>query len=407
MSSADLGILNRWFRREKQSHKSDGAEPVSPILVPANEMLVQLAGELLYEVVPLRGLNCAPDIDELRARLITQVRSFHRNVMEAGIYDDVQKHASYVLCTLLDEVISNSDWGQGVWSKQSLLMIFHNETSGGEGFFVRLDTAELKPSDNLALLELMYLCLALGLEGRYRVQTEGRATLALRRRQLYETIRLQRGDRPSVRLSEEFFVRGLTPYSKGERFLGWAICFFLLSLLIAGAYYLEERSYRQLQAIQALRPPQSTSVAQTLAERLATDIEAARLALIDDGRSVRIILSSNELFASGAHDITERTRLLLLRVASALGDWPGRIQVIGHSDDTPAAGLLVSNYALSLARAQSILTALVGENHDPVRFQAEGRGASEPLFPNDSAVHRARNRRVEILVYAPESPAGT
>lgn len=405
MNSANPSVWRRWLPRRKQLLNETVDESARTFLVPANEVLVQLAGELLYEVVPLRGLSRAPDIDDLRARLITQVRSFQRNTMEAGIDPHTQEHAKYALCTLLDEVIANCDWGQGTWSKQSLLMTFHNETAGGEGFFVRLDAAELKPMENLALLELMYLCLALGLEGRYRIQSEGRAALALRRRQLYETIRLQRGYHPKVQLNEHLLTLNHDYFSRRERSLWWGICLSLVTLAGLGAYYLEERSYQQLQALQALRPAQSIAVAQTLAEKLAPDIQAGRLTLIDDGRSVRIILSSAGLFASGGSDIAEQTRPLLLRIASALGDWQGRIQVIGHSDDMPVARRLISNEALSLARAQSILKFLVGEKNTSIRFQAEGRGASEPLFPNDSADHRARNRRVEILVYAP--PAST
>ena len=404
MSSANPSVWRRWLPRRTQPLNETVDESVRTYLVHANEVLVQLAEPLLYEVGPLRGLSDAPDIDDLRARLITQVRNFQRNTIEAGIDQRTQEHAQYALCTLLDEVIANSDWGQGTWSKQSLLMIFHNETTGGEGFFVRLDAAELKPIENLALLELMYLCLALGLEGRYRIQIEGRAALALRRRQLYESIRLHRGYHPKVQLIERMPTLSRDYFSRRERSLWWGICLSLMILAGLGAYYLEERSYQQLQALQALRPAQSTAVAQTLTEKLAPDIQAARLTLIDDGHRVRMILSSAGLFASGGSDIVEQTRPLLLRIASALEDWQGRIQVIGHSDDMPVAPRLVSNEALSLARAQSVLKFLVGEKIDPKRFQSEGRGASEPLFPNDSADHRARNRRVEILVYAP--PAG-
>lgn len=406
MSAAKPRYWRRWLPRRKRLLNQGVEEPARAFSVSANEVLVQLAGDLLYEVVPLRGLNQVPDIDELRARLITQVRSFQRNAMEAGIDQHTQEHAKYALCTLLDEVIANCEWGQGAWSKQSLLMIFHNETAGGEGFFVHLDAAELKPTENLALLELMYLCLALGLEGRYRIQSEGRAALALRRRQLYETIRLQRGHHPKVRLNEHLLTLSHDYFSRRERLFWWGVCLSLLVLAAAGALYFEERSYQQLQALQALRPPQSTTVAQTLAEKLATDIEANRLTLIDDGRSVRIVLSSTGLFASGGREIAEQTRALLLRIAQALGDWQGRVQVIGHSDDTPVAGRLGSNEALSLARAQSILKVLVGDKRDPLRFKAEGRGAAEPLFPNDSVEHRSRNRRVEILIFAPE-PATT
>lgn len=400
MSSANPDVWRRWLPRRKQPLNEIVDESASTFLVPENEVLVQLAEPLLYEVVSLRALSHAPDIDELRARLITQVRNFQRDAMEAGVDQPTQEHAKYALCTLLDEVIATCDWGQGTWSKQSLLMIFHNETTGGEGFFARLDAAELKPMANLALLELMYLCLALGLEGRYRIQSQGRAVLAQRRRQLYESIRLHRGYHPKVQLSEHLQSLSRDHFTRRERSLWWGICLSLVILAGLGAYYLEQRSYQQLQVLQALRPAQSTAVAQTLTEKLAPDIQAGRLTLIDDGHRVRIILSSAGLFASGSSEIVEQTRPLLLRIASALEDWKGRIEVIGHSDDMPVARRLVSNEALSLARAQSVLKFLVGNNIDATRFQAEGRGASEPLFPNDSADHRARNRRVEILVYA-------
>ena len=376
MSSANPDVWRRWLPRRKQPLNEIVDESASTFLVPENEVLVQLAEPLLYEVVSLRALSHAPDIDELRARLITQVRNFQRDAMEAGVDQPTQEHAKYALCTLLDEVIATCDWGQGTWSKQSLLMIFHNETTGGEGFFARLDAAELKPMANLALLELMYLCLALGLEGRYRIQSQGRAVLAQRRRQLYESIRLHRGYHPKVQLSEHLQSLSRDHFTRRERSLWWGICLSLVILAGLGAYYLEQRSYQQLQVLQALRPAQSTAVAQTLTEKLAPDIQAGRLTLIDDGHRVRIILSSAGLFASGSSEIVEQTRPLLLRIASALEDWKGRIEVIGHSDDMPVARRLVSNEALSLARAQSVLKFLVGNNIDATRFQVEGRGAS-------------------------------
>lgn len=401
MSSAKPSVWRIWLARRKHPLNEIFDESIHSFLVPTNEGLVQLAEQLLYEVVRLRALSHPPDIDELRARLITQVQNFQRNAIQAGIDQSTLEHAKYALCTLLDEVIANCDWGQGAWSVKSLLMIFQNETTGGEGFFLRLDAAELKPMENLALLELMYLCLVLGLEGRYRIQSEGSAALALRRRQLYECICLQRVYDPKMKLNERLQNLSHDHFRCSERSLWWGICLSLLILAGLGSYYLEERSYQQLQALQALQPAQSTAVAQTLTEKLAPDIQAGTLTLIDDGDRVRIILNSAGLFTSGGSEITQQTRTLLLRIATALNDWQGRIQVVGHTDDMPVARRLVSNEALSLARAQSVLKFLVGKKIDPIRFQAEGRGASEPLFPNDSADNRARNRRVEILVFAP------
>lgn len=149
------------------------AEALPPL---SDDGLSQRASELLYEVVLLRSLEQAPDLDELRARLVTQVRTFHRQSLEGGISAVMVERAQYAICTLLDETISGSEWGRGGWSRHSLLMIFHGETSGGDGFFAYLDAAELKPQENLPLLELMYLCLALG----WKVATVFRAKAARR-----------------------------------------------------------------------------------------------------------------------------------------------------------------------------------------------------------------------------------
>ncbi len=88
-----------------------------------------------------------------------------------------------------------------------LLISFHNETWGGEKFYDALDRLLAFPSGNLHLLELMYLCLALGFEGRYRVRDGGRDQLERVREQLFQTIRTQRGE-PERELSPHW--RGIT-----------------------------------------------------------------------------------------------------------------------------------------------------------------------------------------------------
>ena len=117
---------------------------------------------------------------------------------------------------------------------------------------------------------------------------------------------------------------------------------------------------------------------------------------------MRIIISSSGLFATGGSEVAAPYQPVLSRIAAALELWPVQIKVIGHSDDTPVARGMGSNQALSLARAEAVLHGLQGNQIDPARFSAEGRGEFEPLFANDSPDNRARNRRVEIFVYPAE-----
>ena len=102
--------------------------------------------------------------------------------------------ARYALCTVLDEAVLNTPWGaQSGWAGQSLLVTFHREAQGGEKFFQILDRLLGEPQRYLALLELLYVCLALGFEGRYRLDERGANRLAEIRRDLYRRIEQLRG----------------------------------------------------------------------------------------------------------------------------------------------------------------------------------------------------------------------
>ncbi|NWB95431.1 DotU family type IV/VI secretion system protein [Pseudomonas gingeri] len=366
----------------------------------ADENLCALADDLLHEVVVFQRLRRQPDLPALRLRLIARVRTFQQQALACGIESRIVLRARYALCTLLDEIIASSEWARGAWSRHSLLMTFHQEAEGGEGFFANLDAAQLKPVEHLALLELMYLCLALGLEGRYRIQREGRSILALKRAQLYETLRLhrERYPRPSLKTA----LPGRWPRHALRWTLG-GLLVLLIGLAALGAYDLQVRSAQQWLGLSRLSSagvahPFVPATLPTLAERLAEDIQAGRLTLHDEAGAVRLLLGATQLFAPGGSVIAPESRATLQRIATVLADWPGAIRIIGHSDDTPVGKGLVSNQQLSLRRARAVLFEMFGEAANLGRVQVLGRGASEPRVPNDSADNRARNRRVEIVL---------
>jgi outer membrane protein OmpA-like peptidoglycan-associated protein len=71
--------------------------------------------------------------------------------------------------------------------------------------------------------------------------------------------------------------------------------------------------------------------------------------------------------------------------------------VAGHSD---SAGSASYNYELSKRRAESIAAYLVTErNIEPTRVMAVGYGERVPVADNKTEGGRAKNRRVEIMVY--------
>ena len=71
------------------------------------------------------------------------------------------------------------------------------------------------------------------------------------------------------------------------------------------------------------------------------------------------------------------------------------VQVIGHTDNKGKHGELL---ALSLARAQSVFSALVSRGVDPKRMMVSDQGPDEPISDNKSAGGREQNNRVEVII---------
>ncbi len=86
-------------------------------------------------------------------------------------------------------------------------------------------------------------------------------------------------------------------------------------------------------------------------------------------------------------------------VATALNQVPGRVEIVGHTDDQALRSLrYADNFDLSRARAQSVAQVLKLALTDFSRVSSQGVGAYSPRYkPVDTAENRARNRRVEIM----------
>lgn len=159
--------------------------------------LVAAASSLLSEVVRLKHSYEGEDLQALNGRLSGELNLFEHRALHDGAESSQVMAARYVLCTAIDEAVVTTPWGnESEWSQMSLLSSFHNETFGGEKFFQLLERLSRNPVKHLPMLELMYLCLSLGFEGKYRVMPRGMLELEAVRDSLYRQIRQLRGDVP-------------------------------------------------------------------------------------------------------------------------------------------------------------------------------------------------------------------
>ena len=157
--------------------------------------LVAAALAVLFEVIGIRVCSGRENLGTLNDRLVLAVTQFETRALQGGVENSQVMSARYVLCSVIDEAVVTTPWGaQSEWSKMSLLSRFHNETFGGEKVFQLLERLTRDPVKHLAMLELLYLCLSLGFEGKYRVMERGVTPLEAVRDALYRQIRHVRGE---------------------------------------------------------------------------------------------------------------------------------------------------------------------------------------------------------------------
>lgn len=103
-------------------------------------------------------------------------------------------------------------------------------------------------------------------------------------------------------------------------------------------------------------------------------------------------------FHTGGARLTGESREVLRDVAALLTENAGaRVQISGHTDTRGAAR---ANLELSRERAAAVRDALVEYGVEAGRLTARGFGETRPAVPDDTAEHRAQNRRVELVAYS-------
>ncbi len=370
--------------------------------------LVRSANPLLDLVVPLRYLMTETDVDELRQNLVRAIRNFETEAKAQNIESQSIAVARYALCTFLDETIANTPSGSGgAWASKSLLVAFHNEAWGGEKFFIILQRLAQEPARHLHLLELMYLCLALGFEGRYRVLDSGRDKLEGLRERLQKMIASQRGV-PATALSLHWEPSTAKPDSLFKDMPLWGTAIVVTVLMMAVhiglGITLSHASdpvldkLQQLHVVSAASAPAEVAPL-SLVALLAPEIAHGLVSVSDAPGQVKITLRGDGVFASGSAEVAMIHKPLLDRIGDALKQVEGNVLVIGHTDNVPyASPRFNSNDELSRARADAVRTLLEQATGKPQRYRVEGHGASDPLVANDTAANRARNRRVDIVL---------
>ena len=127
--------------------------------------------EVLALGAQLPGSRDLPAADVMQRRIGALLEEMERRGTAAGIAKRDLDDARYAIVAFLDEQLFRAQWaGRQQWMLEPLQLVYFNENTAGEGFFTRLDALE-RDAGRAPVLELYYLCLALGFQGKYAVRS--------------------------------------------------------------------------------------------------------------------------------------------------------------------------------------------------------------------------------------------
>ncbi|WP_034947530.1 type IVB secretion system protein IcmH/DotU [Erwinia oleae] len=384
----------------------------APRSVSHDNPLLTAAAPLLNAIVQIRLAVTHDDPAGLRQQLVDEMRQFEARCKQAGLPFDTIIGARYCLCSVLDEAAAQTPWGtRGIWSGNGLLVTFHNESWGGEKVFQLLSRVSQTPDQHLWLLEIIHYCLLLGYEGRYRGMDQGRIQRDALRNRLTQLIAETRGAPLRETAVEPLHdtLQNTLWRPPAPLWACFAVTAFVAALLYSGLNWrLGNATEPLLRAIWQMPLPKTeiavrTNASQALLDlrrRLGDLIASRQLDVADGTNGSKVIIQADALYASNRSDLSPQGKTIINRVAAAMDDSKGTIQVSVYTDNQPVPdNNFASNFEYSLARARAVTLQMREQMAMPGHlFRSEGRGDSNPLLPDDSAENRAQNRRVEIIL---------
>ncbi|MBX3241792.1 MAG: OmpA family protein [Chitinophagaceae bacterium] len=163
-----------------------------------------------------------------------------------------------------------------------------------------------------------------------------------------------------------------------------------------------EQQQKRLEDLQRLIDQQRSvvenlrkSIDNALGQYRAEDLDV----FVKNGK-VYVSLQEKLLFKSGSAVVGKEGQEALGKIADVLNTDP-KIQIVveGHTDSIPIRRTFEDNWALSTARAVSIVRILTNDYKvDPARVIASGHSYFDPKDTNATAEGRALNRRTEIIL---------
>jgi chemotaxis protein MotB len=142
---------------------------------------------------------------------------------------------------------------------------------------------------------------------------------------------------------------------------------------------------------------------------LSSEINSNQLQITRLQGAIKVTVNSELLFPSGGWQMPPAAQATIAKIAPILApQQQEHIIVNGYTDNTPIGPELArqgvtTNLILSERRANNVMQYLISQGVNPAMLSEQGFGDSNPVASNDTPEGRAKNRRVELTLAAPQT----
>lgn len=140
---------------------------------PADSRLSELFAPCFVLLLNLRATDDFGAPDVLRNRIKDLLDRIERDALDTDRAPETIQKAKFAVVAFLDETILSSTWvHKDQWMNTPLQLELYDRYDAGEVFFDRLRTFLDESQRYAEVLEVYYLCMALGFKGQYRIHEQ-------------------------------------------------------------------------------------------------------------------------------------------------------------------------------------------------------------------------------------------
>lgn len=138
---------------------------------PAPRTLADLMHDGFYLLLLLKNRYAPTDAAHFAAQVCRLLDHFERQARPLNVSTDDIHAAKYAFCAAVDETILASDMPvRDVWERAPLQLMLFGDQIAGENFYVKLEEVRHRGAASVQTLEIFYLCLLAGFQGKYMLE---------------------------------------------------------------------------------------------------------------------------------------------------------------------------------------------------------------------------------------------